>query len=74
MGSLPLESIAAVVLGGTSLFGGIGGIGGTFIGVLMLTIITNIFNLLGFSSYFQMIGYGFIIILAVFLNKLISPG
>src|SRR5699024_10379037 len=45
--ALELDSIAAVVIGGTSLFGGKGGVGGTFIGVLIMSMITNIFNLLG---------------------------
>lgn len=68
---IELDAIAAVVLGGTSLFGGIGGVGGTFIGVLLLSIITNIFNLLGLSSYFQQIFMGLIIVLALVLNRFV---
>ncbi|MEK5323192.1 ABC transporter permease [Aeribacillus sp. FSL M8-0254] len=68
---IELDAIAAVVLGGTSLFGGIGGVGGTFIGVLLLSIITNIFNLLGLSSYYQSIFMGIIIVLALVLNRFV---
>jgi len=68
---IELDAIAAVVLDGTSLFGGIGGVGGTFIGVLLLSIITNIFNLLGLSSYYQSIFMGIIIVLALVLNRFV---
>lgn len=67
-----LNAIAAVVLGGTGLFGGTGGVLGTFAGVLLLTIITNIFNLLGLASYYQDIFMGLIIVLALILNKYIK--
>lgn len=66
-----LDAIAAVVLGGTSLFGGTGGVGGTFIGVLLMSIITNIFNLLGLASYYQQIFMGLIIVLALILNRFV---
>ncbi len=69
---MELTAIAAVVLGGTSLSGGKGGVVGTFIGVLLLTIITNIFNLRGVSSYFQQIFMGAIIVTAVILNKVMA--
>lgn len=69
--SIELDAIAAVVLGGTSLFGGIGGVGGTFVGVLLMSMITNIFNLLGLSSYFQSIFMGAIIVLALVLNRFV---
>ncbi|WP_027416819.1 ABC transporter permease [Aneurinibacillus terranovensis] len=68
---IELDAIAAVVLGGTSLFGGVGGVGGTFVGVLLMSIITNIFNLLGLSSYYQSILMGAIIVLALVLNRFI---
>lgn len=70
--SLELDAIAAVVIGGTSLFGGKGGMGGTFIGVLIMSMIINIFNLLGLSSYYQSIFMGIIIILALILNQYIA--
>ncbi|MCJ1908290.1 ABC transporter permease [Planococcus ruber] len=69
---LELDVIAAVVLGGTSLFGGKGSIGGTFIGVLIMSMIVNIFNLLGLSSYYQSVFMGVIIVLALIMNQYIS--
>ncbi|MFP3813737.1 ABC transporter permease subunit, partial [Bacillus sp. SIMBA_005] len=48
-----LQVIAAVVIGGTSLFGGVGTIRGTVLGGLLLGIVMNGMNLLGVSSYFQ---------------------
>jgi ribose transport system permease protein len=68
---IELDAIAAVVLGGTSLFGGVGGVGGTFIGVLLMSIITNIFNLIGLASYYQSIFMGIIIVLALVLNRFV---
>lgn len=68
---LELDVIAAVVIGGTSLMGGKGSIGGTFIGVLIMSMIVNIFNLLGLSSYYQSIFMGLIIVLALIINQYI---
>jgi len=65
-----LDVIAAVVIGGTSLSGGRGSIWGTFIGALMIGVINNGMNLLGISSYFQLVVKGFIIIGAVWLDRL----
>lgn len=70
--ALELDAIAAVVIGGTSLFGGRGGIGGTFIGVLIMSMIINIFNLLGLSSYYQSVFMGIIIVFALILNQYIA--
>ncbi|TSB48518.1 ABC transporter permease [Alkalicoccobacillus porphyridii] len=70
--ALELDAIAAVVIGGTSLFGGKGGVGGTFIGVLIMSMIVNIFNLLGLSSYYQSVFMGVIIVLALILNQYIA--
>ncbi|CAA7600848.1 Branched-chain amino acid transport system / permease component [Acididesulfobacillus acetoxydans] len=64
-----LNAIAAVVLGGTSLFGGKGGILGSFIGVLLMAVITNIFNLVGLGSYYQSVFMGVIIVGALMMNK-----
>lgn len=69
---LELTAIAAVVLGGTNLFGGSGGVLGTLIGVFLMNIITNIFNLLGLSSYYQSIFMGAIIVLAVVFNSFLG--
>jgi len=64
-----LNAIAAVVIGGTSLMGGIGTVEGTFIGAVILGILSNILNLLGVGSFFQQILKGVIIIIAVLLSK-----
>ena len=63
---------AAVVLGGTSLFGGQGGVIGTFFAVLLLQVLRNIFNLLGLGSFYQMTVTGVIIVLAILLNRWID--
>lgn len=67
-----LDAIAAVVLGGTSLFGGRGGVGGTFIAVLLLSVLKNLFNLMGIGSFVQMIATGVILVLALVLNKFLD--
>ncbi|AEV30198.1 putative ABC-type sugar transport system, permease component [Sphaerochaeta pleomorpha str. Grapes] len=59
------DAIAAAVLGGTSFTGGIGTIGGTLIGALVIGILSNGLNLLHISSYIQMVIKGIVIILAV---------
>lgn len=62
------EAITAVVVGGTSLMGGVGNIFGTFIGAMIVGIINNILNLLNVSSYWQQIARGLIIAIAVILD------
>lgn len=69
---IELDAIASVVIGGTSLSGGIGGVAGTFGGVLLLTIISNILNLVGVPSYFQQIVKGIIILVALIGNNLLT--
>ena len=69
---LELDAIAAVVLGGTSLFGGRGGVVGTVFAVMLLQVLRNIFNLLGLGSFYQMTITGLIIILAILLNRAID--
>lgn len=64
-----LQVIAAVVIGGTSLFGGVGTIRGTVLGVLLLGVVMNGMNLLGVSSYWQQGVQGVILVLAVLLNR-----
>lgn len=68
---MELDAIAAVVLGGTSLSGGKGGVVGTFGGVFLMSILTNIFNLIGLPSYYQQIFMGIIIVVALLLNKVL---
>jgi inositol transport system permease protein len=64
-----LNAIAAVVIGGTSLSGGVGSMAGTIVGVLIIGVMNNGLDLLGVSSYWQQIVKGMIIILAVLLDK-----
>lgn len=60
-----LDSIVPVLIGGTSLTGGKGGLAGTLAGVFIITILSNALNLLDVSSYWQWVVQGAIIILAV---------
>ena len=64
------DAIAAAVLGGTSFNGGIGTVGGTLIGALVIGFLTNGLNLLHISSYVQMIIKGLVIIGAVGIDIL----
>ncbi len=64
-----LDAIAAVVIGGTSLSGGVGGVGGTLLGALLMGVINNGLDLLNVSSYYQQIIKGAIIVGAVWLDK-----
>lgn len=63
-----LDAIAAAVIGGTSLSGGIGTIGGTIIGALIIGVMNNGLDLLNVSSYWQQILKGAIIVTAVFID------
>jgi ribose transport system permease protein len=65
-----LDVIAAVVVGGTSLFGGRGTIIGTFIGAMLIAVLKNGLNLLNVGSYIQQIVVGVVILLAVLLDQL----
>ncbi len=67
---LELSVIAAVVLGGTSLAGGKGGIFGTLIGVLILGTLNNGMTLLSVSSYYQQIAQGLVLLIAVGLDQI----
>ena len=60
-----LDTIAAVVIGGTSLSGGTGGIAGTVVGVLIIGVLRNGLNLLGVSPFTQQVVIGVVIALAV---------
>jgi len=64
-----LDAIAAVVIGGTSLTGGIGRITHTLVGVLIIGMISNGLDLMGVSSYYQQIIKGSIIVLAVLIDS-----
>ncbi len=63
-----LNAIAAVIIGGTSLSGGVGGIGRTLIGVLIVTTLNAGLSHMGVSSSWQQISIGFVIIFAVWLD------
>lgn len=65
-----LDVIAAVILGGTSFTGGIGTLGGTILGAITLAVISNGLNLLGVSSFWQMVSKGVIIVIAVYIDIL----
>jgi ribose transport system permease protein len=64
------SAIAAVVIGGTSLFGGEGSMGGTLVGVLIIGVINNALNLAGVSVFYQDVAKGAIIFLAVLVDTL----
>jgi ribose transport system permease protein len=66
--SLTLPAIAAVLIGGTSLFGGVGTVFGTFIGALILTLVLNGMNLLSVNANWQPFITGVIVIVAVWLD------
>ncbi len=69
-----LDAIAAVVLGGSSLAGGFGAIGGTIIGALVIGILNNGLNLIQVPFYWQEIIKGVVIILAVTVDMLRKNG
>lgn len=67
--SYELDAIAAVVLGGTSLSGGRGRIVGTLIGALIIGTLNNGLNMLGVSSFYQMVVKGIVILIAVLIDR-----
>ncbi|MCL5734426.1 MAG: ABC transporter permease [Actinobacteria bacterium] len=67
-----LTAVAAVALGGTSIYGGIGSVWRTCIGVALFALITNGFNLLGVNPYYQDIAKGLLIIFAVALGAMVE--
>ena len=70
--ALELDAIAAVVIGGASLYGGRGSVLGTLIGVMIMVMIRNGLNLLGVSPFWQGSAIGAIIIAAVLAERLLS--
>jgi ribose transport system permease protein len=65
--TLMLHTIAAVVVGGTNLFGGRGTMVGTFLGAILLSMIANTVVLLGFESFWQFVAAGIVIITSIAL-------
>ncbi|MGH3095048.1 MAG: ABC transporter permease [Streptosporangiales bacterium] len=66
---MELQSIAAVVVGGTALFGGEGGAGGTVLGILIIGVLANGLTLLGISEFWQQLLNGLIIVVVVALDQ-----
>ncbi len=65
-----LDAIAAAVIGGASLMGGVGGISGTMIGAFIIGVLRNGLNMGGVSSFIQQIVIGFVVIGAVYIDQL----
>jgi ribose transport system permease protein len=70
---LEFQVITAAVIGGTALTGGRGTILGSFLGVIIMAMLTNVFNLVGISVYWQSLLVGVILIAVVGLDRLVSP-
>jgi ribose transport system permease protein/inositol transport system permease protein len=66
---LELDVIAAVVIGGTSLFGGVGGVFGTVVGALLIGVLRNGLVLMNVSSFIQQIVIGLILVAAVAFDQ-----
>ena len=67
MGS-ELDSIAAVIIGGASFFGGVGTVGGTLVGALIMGVLRNGLNLMNVSAYWQTVVIGVVIVAAVWVD------
>jgi ribose transport system permease protein len=66
---LLLNTLGAIVVGGTSLAGGSGGVQRTFIGVAIITVLSNGLNLVGVGPYWQLVIKGFVVIGAVLVSQ-----
>lgn len=64
-----LDAIAAVVIGGTSLAGGVGRVTGTLVGALLIGVMNNGLDLMGVESYYQQVIKGILIVAAVMLDQ-----
>ena len=64
------DAVAASVLGGASMTGGVGSVGGLLIGALVIGILSNGLNLLGVNSFWQYIAKGIVIIIAVYIDMI----
>jgi ribose/xylose/arabinose/galactoside ABC-type transport system permease subunit len=67
---LELDSIAACVIGGTSLFGGEGGVGGTILGAILIAMINNGLNITGVTPFMQEIAKGLIIFVVIAIDAI----
>ena len=73
--SLVLPSVAAAVIGGTSILGGRGGYGGTIVGALILTVISALLTTLGFPEAVRQILFGaIIVVVAAAYTRVTSEG
>ena len=68
--TLNLDAIAAIVIGGTSLFGGVGTIVGTVVGVFIPAVLRNGFVIVGVQPFWQQVAVGAVLIIAVYLDQL----
>lgn len=68
--AMTLPAIAAVLIGGASLFGGVGSVFGTFVGALILTLVLNGMNLLAVNASWQPLVTGVIVVFAVWLDMI----
>lgn len=68
------DAIAAAVIGGTSMYGGVGRTSGVFIGVLIIGMISNGLNLLHVNSFWQYVIKGVIILVAVYFDMRKNKG
>ncbi len=73
-GDLALNAAAAVLLGGTSFVGGVGGVGGTAVGVLFIGVLQNGLGIAGVASFWQQVVTGVILIAAVLLDRVRQSG
>jgi ribose transport system permease protein len=67
---LLLPALAAVCIGGTSLFGGEGSIGGTILGAIIMSLVINGMNMLGMTSFWQSFAVGTIVIFSVLIDQI----
>jgi ribose transport system permease protein len=65
-----MQTIAAVVIGGTSLFGGIGSMVGTAIGVFIPVVLLNGFIVIGMQPFWQQVAVGAVLVIAVYVDQL----
>ncbi len=68
-GELLLNTLAAIVVGGTSLSGGVGGVHRTLIGVVIIAVLDNGLNLMGVNQYTQMVIKGLVVVAAVLIGQ-----
>ncbi len=70
----PMDAIAGIVLGGTSMSGGFGTLTGTIIGCIIIGVINNGMNLIGLNSFWQQVAKGLVILIAVYVDAMKKKG